>query len=284
MRTSSKPAGRLDNGRPCANFTRSLTLTLQEGGKSCHYKAASSHPPVALLETMKIQGSKRYRAAAGKVDREKSYPLQEAINLLKSLPAPKFDQTVTLAFKLGVDPRQSDQMVRGTCPLPKGSGKNVRVLVFAQGAAAEAAKEAGAEYVGFEDLIKKCQEGFQDFDVAVATPSAMSEVRKLGKVLGPRGLMPNPKTGTVTDDTASAIREVKAGRVEFKLDKNGNLAAPVGKISFDAEAILENSTALIDAVSKSRPSAAKGRFIENITLSATMSPGLRLDLSGFSVN
>ncbi len=182
--------------------------------------------------------SKRYRAAAEKVDGKKTYPLTEAINLLKSLPPVKFDQTVTLSFRLGVDPRQSDQMVRGTCPLPHGSGKTVRVLVFATGTAATAAKDAGAEYVGFEDLVKKCQEGFQDFDVAIATPAAMAEVRKLGKVLGPRGLMPNPKTGTVTEDTAKAVKEVKAGRVEFKLDKNGNVAVPVGKFSFDTAALI----------------------------------------------
>ena len=224
--------------------------------------------------------SKRYRAAAAKVD-DKAHPLAEAIGLLKTLPATKFDQTVTLSFRLGVDPKQSDQMVRGTCPLPHGSGKKVRVLVFAQGNAAEAAREAGAEFVGFEDMIKKCQEGFQDFDVAVATPAAMSEVRKLGKVLGPRGLMPNPKTGTVTDDTAKAVREVKAGRVEFKLDKNGNVAVPVGKISFSQEALAENGTAVIDAVVKARPATAKGAFVDNITLAATMLPGVKIDASPY---
>ena len=224
--------------------------------------------------------SKRYRAAAEKVT-DKTYPLSEAIGLLKTLPPTKFDQTVTLSFRLGVDPKQSDQMVRGTCPLPNGSGKKVRVLVFAQGQAAEAAREAGAEYVGFEDLVKKCQEGFQDFDVAVATPSAMTEVRKLGKVLGPRGLMPNPKTGTVTEDTARAVREVKAGRVEFKLDKNGNIAVPVGKFSFTQEALVENGTAVIDAVVKARPATAKGAFVENVTLAATMLPGLKVDASPF---
>ena len=185
---------------------------------------------------------------------------------LKKLPPTKFDQTVTMSFRLGVDPKQSDQMVRGTCPLPHGSGKQVRVLVFAQGAAATAAKEAGAEHVGFEDLIKKCQEGFQDFDVAIATPAAMAEVRKLGKVLGPRGLMPNPKTGTVTDDTAKAVQEVKAGRVEFKLDKNGNVAVPVGKFSFAENQLVENGTAIIEAVVKARPATAKGRFVEGMTL------------------
>lgn len=230
---------------------------------------------------MPKQRSKRYRAAAEKVDAAKTYPFSEAISVLKSLPATKFDQTVTLSFRLGVDPRQSDQMVRGTCPLPHGSGKSVRVLVFAEGAAANAAREAGAEFVGYKDLVEKCQQGFQDFDVAIATPACMAEVRKLGKVLGPRGLMPNPKTGTVTDDTAKAVKEVKAGRVEFKLDKNGNIAVPVGKFSFSPEALTENGTAVIDAVVKARPASAKGRFVENITLAATMMPGLVVDASPF---
>lgn len=221
--------------------------------------------------------SKRYRAAAEKVDGNRKYPLVEAIKALKELPATKFDQTVTLSFKLGVDPRQSDQMVRGTCPLPHGSGKNVRVLVFATGPAADAAKEAGAEFVGFEDLIKKVTSGFADFDVAVATPAAMAEVKKLGKVLGPRGLMPNPKTGTVTDDTAKAVKEVKAGRVEFKLDKNANIAVPVGKFSFEEGALDENGTAVINAIVRARPASAKGSFVETITLSATMSPGVSVD-------
>src|SRR5207253_1333671 len=167
--------------------------------------------------TTQARHSKRFRAAAEKVDTKRSYSLDEAVGLLKTLPPTKFDQTVTLSFKLGVDPKQSDQMVRGTCPLPHGSGKTVRVLVFAEGQAAQAARDAGAEFVGFKDMIAKCQEGFQDFDVAVATPAAMAEVRKLGKVLGPRGLMPKPKAGTVTEDTAKAVQEVKGGRVEVKL-------------------------------------------------------------------
>lgn len=221
--------------------------------------------------------SKRYRSCAALVDPAKSYSLAEAVDALKKLPVTKFDQTVTLSFRLGVDPRQSDQMVRGTCPLPHGSGKKVRVLVFAQGQAAEAAREAGAEFVGFEDMVKKCQEGFQDFDVAIATPAAMSEVRKLGKLLGPRGLMPNPKTGTVTEDTAKAVREVKAGRVEFKLDKNGNVAVPVGKFSFEEKALVENGNAVIEAVVRARPSTAKGRYLEGVTISATMSPSVRID-------
>lgn len=229
---------------------------------------------------MAQQKSKRYRAAAEKVSAA-ALPLAEAIGLLKTLPATKFDQTVTLSFRLGVDPKQSDQMVRGTTPLPHGSGKTVRVLVFAQGQAADAAREAGAEFVGFEDLVKKCQEGFQDFDVAIATPGAMAEVRKLGKVLGPRGLMPNPKTGTVTEDTAKAVKEVKAGRVEFKLDKNGNIAVPVGKFSFSEAALVDNSTAVIEAVAKARPSSAKGTFLLNVTLAATMLPGIKLDVASF---
>src|SRR3982751_6608591 len=197
---------------------------------------------------MQQKRSKRYRAAAEQVDRKKSYSINDAVATLKKFPPTKFDQTVTVSFRLGVDPKQSDQMVRGTCPLPHGSGKQVRVLVFAEGQAAKAAKEAGAEFVGFKDLIEKVQGGFQDFDVAVATPAAMAEVRKLGKVLGPRGLMPNPKTGTVTEDTAKAVREVKAGRVEFKLDKNGNVAVPVGKFSFGPDQLAENGRAVIEAV------------------------------------
>jgi large subunit ribosomal protein L1 len=236
---------------------------------------------VGTEKLMQKNRSKRYRAALEKVDRTKAYSFPEAVSTLKQLPPTKFDQTITMSFRLGVDPKQSDQMVRGTCPLPHGSGKQVRVLVFAEGEAARAAKNAGAEYVGFMDLVKKCQEGFQDFDVAIATPAAMAEVRKLGKVLGPRGLMPNPKTGTVTDDTAKAVQEVKAGRVEFKLDKNGNVAVPMGKFSFAENQLVENGTAIIEAVIKARPASAKGRFVEAMTLSATMSPGLRVDPSPY---
>jgi large subunit ribosomal protein L1 len=190
---------------------------------------------------------------------------------------------VELAFRLGVDPKQSDQMVRGTVPLPHGSGKVVRVLVFAKaGNGADAAKAAGAEFVGFDDLIKKCQDGWSDFDVAIATPEAMGEVRKLGKVLGPRGLMPNPKTGTVTDDTAKAVKEVKAGRVEFKIDKAGNVHVPVGKVAFSVEQLTENARAVIEAVHKAKPSSVKGTYICSCTISATMSPGVRVDLKEFA--
>jgi large subunit ribosomal protein L1 len=226
---------------------------------------------------MQKNRSKRYRAAAQQVDRTKAYDLAGAIATLKKFSPTKFDQTVAVSLRLGVDPKQSDQMVRGTCPLPHGSGKQVRVLVFAEGEAAKAAREAGAEFVGMKDMIQKCQEGFQAFDVAIATPTAMAEVRKLGKVLGPRGLMPNPRTGTVTDDTAKAVQEVKAGRVEFKLDKNGNVAVPVGKFSFDEQALMENGNAVIEAVVRARPATAKGRYLEGVTISATMSPGVRVD-------
>lgn len=225
--------------------------------------------------------SKRYQAAAKLVDGKRLYPWNDAVKVLKQMPAAKADQTIELAFKLGLDPKQSDQMVRGTVALPNGSGKNVRVLVFAKGAAAEAAKNAGAEFVGFEDLIKKVNEGFQDFDVAVATPEAMQEVRKLGKVLGPRGLMPNPKTGTVTDDTGKAVKECKAGRVEFKLDKSANVHVACGKFSFAPEAIEGNGRAVIEALVRAKPPGAKGRYIETCTLAATFSPGISIDVGPF---
>ena len=227
--------------------------------------------------------SKRYKKALELVDAKKSYPLKSAVEILSKFPKAKFNESIDLAFRLGVDPKQSDQMVRGTVPLPHGSGKTIRVLVFAKGAAAEAAKGAGAEYVGFEDMIKKCQDGWSDFDVAVATPEAMGEVRKLGKVLGPRGLMPNPKTGTVTDDTAKAVKEVKAGRVEFKVDKTGNIHVAVGKVSFTPQQIEENARAVLNAVHKARPSSVKGHYVHTVTLSATMSPPVRLDVKELGV-
>jgi large subunit ribosomal protein L1 len=231
---------------------------------------------------MPANPSKRYRKAMQMVDAAKAYPLSTAVELLVKFPRAKFNETVEVAFRLGVDPKQSDQMVRGTVPLPHGSGKVVRVLVFAKpGTAAEAARTAGAEFIGFEDMIKKCQEGWTDFDVAIATPEAMVEVRKLGKVLGPRGLMPNPKTGTVTEDTAKAVKELKAGRVEYKIDKAGNVHVPVGKVSFTATQIAENARSVIEAVVKARPSTVKGHFVQSCTMSATMSPPIKLDLREF---
>jgi large subunit ribosomal protein L1 len=223
--------------------------------------------------------SKRYTKAVSLVEPGKLYPLEAATGILLKFPRAKFNETVELAFRLGVDPKQSDQMVRGTVALPHGSGKTVRVLVFAKpGPAADAARTAGAEHVGFDDLIKKCTEGWTDFDIAVATPEAMSEVRKLGKVLGPRGLMPNPKTGTVTDDTAKAIREFKAGRVEFKIDKTGNLHVPIGKIAFTDQQLVENARAVVEAVLKAKPASARGTYIRHCSLAATMSPPVPLDL------
>ncbi len=226
--------------------------------------------------------SKRYRKGLEQVDKQQLYPLKSAVEVLAKFPKAKFNETVEVAFRLGVDPKQSDQMVRGTVPLPHGSGKTVKVLVFTKdGQAADAARAAGAEFVGYDDMIQKCIAGWADFDVANATPDAMVEVRKLGKVLGPRGLMPNPKTGTVTQDTARAVREVKAGRVEFKLDKAGNVHVPVGKASFTPVQIAENARAVIEAVAKARPASVKGAYLQSCTLSATMSPPVRIDLREF---
>ena len=227
--------------------------------------------------------SKRYEAAAALIEQDRAYPLNEAVGTLKKFPAPKFDPTVTLSFHLGVDPKKSDQMVRGSVALPHGTGKEVRVIVFAQGDAAKAATDAGADEVGYEDLIKKVQDGFLDFDVAVATPDAMAEVRKIARVLGPRGLMPNPKTGTVTADTAKAIKEVKAGRVDYKIDKSSNVAVAIGRASFSEEQLVDNATAMLDSISKSKPASAKGNFIRNVTLAAAMCPGMKLDSSSYTV-
>ena len=220
---------------------------------------------------------KKYAKAAAKVDRETLYTIEGALKFLKDNPTTKFDATAEIAFRLGVDPTKSDQAVRGTVTLPNGTGKTVRVLVFANGPAADAARAAGADLVGYEDMIAKVAGGFTDFDVAVATPDAMKEVRKLGKVLGPRGLMPNPKTGTVSDDTAAAVKACKAGRVEYRMDRNGNVMVPFGKMSFEVAALRANCQAVIDAINSARPAAAKGVFIKRATLTSTMGPGLRLD-------
>lgn len=221
---------------------------------------------------------KKYQAVKAKVDPESVHELAKAIEFLKANKYTKFDETAEVAFRLGVDPTKSDQAVRGTVVLPNGTGKKIRVLVFAKGPAADAAKEAGADIVGFEDLVAKVNGGWCDFDVAVATTEAMKEVRKLGKVLGPRGLMPNPKTGTVTDDTAAAVKQCKAGRVEFRMDKNGNVMVPFGKLSFDVDALVANCRAVIGALNGARPATAKGIFIKRCTVSSTMGPGLRIDL------
>ena len=228
--------------------------------------------------------SKRYQQAAELVEEDKQYALKDAVELLKKFPAPKFDPTVTLSLKLGIDPRKSDQMVRGSVALPHGTGKSVRVVVFASGDAAKAAEAAGADEVGMADLIKKVQEGYTDFDAAIATPDAMLEVRKIARVLGPRGLMPNPKTGTVTEDTAAAVNAVKAGRIDYKLDKNGNVSAAIGKASFSDDQLTENTTALLESVVKAKPATAKGNYIENVTISASMCPSVALESSLYAVN
>jgi len=220
---------------------------------------------------------KKYRKVAEKTE-DKVYSVSEAIDFLKANKIAKFDETAELAIRLGVDTKKTDQTVRGTVALPHGTGKTVRVAVFAAGAAADAAREAGAEFVGNEDLIEKVKGGWVDFDIAIATPEAMKEVRKLGKVLGPRGLMPNPKTGTVSDDTAAAVRESKAGRVEYRMDRNGNVQVPFGKLSFEASKLQDNVNAVIVAVASARPAATKGVFIKRCTLSSTMGVGLRVEV------
>lgn len=221
---------------------------------------------------------KKYRKTAEQVDRARFYELDEAVRFLKEHPVAKFDETMEIAFRLGVDASKSDQAIRGTVSLPHGTGKKVRVIVFADGPAAEAAREAGADAVGYADLIEKVTGGWTEFDIAVATPDAMKEVRKLGKVLGPRGLMPNPKTGTVTTDTATAVKQFQAGRVEYRMDKNGNVMVPFGKRSFSVEALVENARAIIEAVRASRPSAAKGVYFKRCTVTSTMGPGLHVNV------
>ena len=221
--------------------------------------------------------SKTYKNMLSQFQRQERYNLEDALKLLKEMPDRKFDETVEVAIKLGIDPRKSDQTVRGATPLPHGSGQESRVAVVASGEAATAAKDAGADFVGFEDMIEQIKGGWLDFDALVATPEAMKSLRPLGKVLGPRGLMPNPKTGTLTDDTATAVKEAKAGRVEYRTDRGGCVHAPVGKKSFSIEALRENAQAIIDAVKNARPEGVKGSYIVSATISSTMSPGIRLD-------
>lgn len=220
---------------------------------------------------------KTYNAVKKKVSVEKRYAVEEAIRFIKDNPTAKFDETIEVALRMGVDPTKSDQAIRSTVALPNGTGKDVRVIVFATGAAAEAARAAGAVEAGFEDLLAKVTGGWMDFDIVVATPDAMKEVRKLGKVLGPRGLMPNPKTGTVTDDTATAVKQFKAGRVEFRMDKNGNVMVPFGRRSFTVEALVQNFNAVYEAVLAAKPASAKGIYIKRCTVSSTMGPGLHID-------
>jgi large subunit ribosomal protein L1 len=221
--------------------------------------------------------SKRYDASAAKIAPDRPYSLDEAIGVLKAMPGAKFDESVDLSFRLGVDPKHADQMVRGAVVLPHGIGKTVRVAVFAKGEKEREAREAGADTIGAEDLVEKVQGGWMDFDTAIATPDLMGQVGRLGKVLGPRGLMPNPKLGTVTFDISRAVREAKAGKVEFRVDKAGNIHTPVGKRSFNEQQLRDNAMALIEAIVRAKPSAAKGNYLRSLTVSSTMSPGVPID-------
>ncbi len=225
--------------------------------------------------------SKRYLAAAKAADLEASYTVAEAAGILGKFPAPKFDETVEVSANLGVDPKQSDQMVRGTVSLPNGSGKKIKVLVFTENA--QAALDAGADFAGLNDMIDKINGGWMDFDIAVSTTSAMALVRKVARVLGPRGLMPNPKSGTVSDDIAETVKQVKAGRIEFKMDKTANVAIVVGKRSFSAQQLTENIDAALASLLKAQPESFRGKFIKSLTLSATMSPGIKIDIKPYSV-
>jgi len=219
---------------------------------------------------------KKYQEAVKLVDKNKVYEVAEGIELVKKAATAKFDETVEAAFRLGVDPKRADQQIRGAVVLPHGTGKVQRVLVFAKGEKAKDAEAAGADFVGDADMIAKIQGGWFDFDVVVATPDMMGEVGKLGRVLGPKGLMPNPKTGTVTFDVTKAVNEIKAGKIEYRVDKQGNIHAPIGKASFDADKLVDNLAALTEALNRAKPAAAKGVYMKNVTLSSTMGPGVRV--------
>jgi large subunit ribosomal protein L1 len=222
---------------------------------------------------------KKLDAVKQKIDRTREYSIEEAIKLLKECKYARFDETVELAVNLGVDPKKSDQVVRGTTLLPHGTGKPVKVLVFTKGEKEKEARDAGADYVGAEDLVEKIQKGWLDFDKAVATPDVMGLVGKLGKILGPRGLMPNPKLGTVTFDVAKAVRELKAGKVEFATDKGGIVHVPIGKLSFDDEKLIENAKSIISSILKAKPATSKGKYLKKITISSTMGPGIKIDIN-----
>ncbi len=223
--------------------------------------------------------SRRFEEARSKVDRQNQYTLEEGLGLVRSLATARFDETVEMAFRLGVDPKYSDQVVRGTCILPHGTGRKVKVLVFARGEKADEAREAGADYVGEDELAERIIQGWIDFQVVITTPDMMKVVGRLGKVLGPRGLMPNPKTGTVTADVGAAVRESKGGKIAFRTDKQGNVHAPIGKASFDQKALEENAVTLVEKIMQLKPSSAKGRYILSVSISSTMGPGVHLDVN-----
>jgi len=224
-----------------------------------------------------MKRSKRYRELIAKIDKNKEYSLEEAVKLLKEVATAKFDETVEIAMRLGVDPRHADQMVRGTVVLPHGTGKKVRVLVFAKGEKVQEALDAGADYAGLDEYIEQINKGWLDFDVAVATPDVMSKVGRLGRILGARGLMPNPKSGTVTMDVARAVKEIKAGKIDFRVDKTGIVHSGVAKVSFDEEKIIDNVKTFVNAVIRLKPAAAKGTYLKSIALSSTMGPGIFID-------
>lgn len=226
-----------------------------------------------------IKSSKRYRECIKLVDKNKAYILEEAISILREAPRAKFDETVELSFKLGIDPKKSDQMVRGTVSLPHGTGKSLRVAVFCKSEQAGLAEEAGADFVGSDELIRKVQSGWLEFDVAIATPDMMRELSKVGRILGPRGLMPSPKSGTVSQDVAKVVGEVKKGKIEFKSDKQAGVHVGIGKISFEENALYENAHSLINAVISHKPAQLKGRYIKSMAVSTTMGPGIKLDLA-----
>ena len=225
------------------------------------------------------RNGRRFKTALSQIDRRAQYSIEDAVTLVKDMPAPKFDQTVEMAMRLGVDPRQADQQVRGTVMLPHGLGKTIRVVVFAKGEQAAAAEGAGADIVGADDLAERINGGWTDFDVAIAAPDMMRVVGRLGRILGPRGLMPNPKSGTVTPDVARAVAEAKAGRVEYRVDRNGNVHAPVGRVSFEKNRLVENVRTLFETILRARPSSAKGQYVRSVTLATTMGPGVRIDRS-----
>lgn len=226
---------------------------------------------------------KKYEDAIKLIDREQQYSVEEALELVKKTATASFDETVEVALRLGVDPKKNDQQIRGAVVLPHGTGKTKRVLVFAKGEKAQEAEAAGADFVGEEELVTKVQGGWLDFDVVVATPDMMAQVGRLGKILGPKGMMPNPKTGTVTMDIAKAVEEIKAGKIEYRLDKAGNIHAPLGKVSFETSQLVDNFNTIVDAIVKAKPAATKGQFMKNVTVSSTMGPGIKVDVSEFAV-